>query len=364
MHNMHLYSGSLLRAYRFHKYAGKYLCRQTSNKATDLMVEELFEGLCARNRTSLARSITLVETSNPDKKKLAQSLLSMVANNLKQQEEERNGAPVSFRIGLSGPPGAGKSTFIESLGKQLTATGHRLAVLAVDPSSSTTGGSLLGDKTRMPRLTVDPAAYIRPSPTRGHLGGVTRSTNETILLCELAGYDVIIVETVGVGQSEISVADMVDVFVLLMPPAGGDELQGLKRGIVELADVIVINKSDGDLVAAARRIQAEYLSALKFVRPRQAGWKPPVLRVSSRSGEGLAELWTALEGYRRQMTADGQLAARRRRQRAVWLWAQIQEAVVAAFRRDAVVSALLPRLEKDVRRGRLPPGAAADRLLD
>ncbi|XP_043226879.1 methylmalonic aciduria type A homolog, mitochondrial-like [Amphibalanus amphitrite] len=361
---MHSIVKSLCNFHRLSKPTGRYIYKQIQRPySSEAVVQQLFEGLCAKDRTSLARAITLVETSNAKKRKLAQNLVSMVSADLQKEQDRNKGIPSSFRIGLSGPPGAGKSTFIETLGKQLTGAGHRVAVLAVDPSSNTTGGSLLGDKTRMPRLTVDPAAYIRPSPTGGHLGGVTRVTNDTILLCERAAYDVIIVETVGVGQSEISVSEMVDVFLLLMPPAGGDELQGLKRGIVELADVIAINKSDGDLVPAARRIQAEYLSALKFVRPRLAGWRVPVLRCSARTGDGMTELWQTLTAFRERMTADGQLAARRRRQRAVWLWSQIERAVVDAFRRHPAVRSRLPRLEREVATGRLPPGVAADRLV-
>ncbi|XP_028305333.1 methylmalonic aciduria type A protein, mitochondrial isoform X2 [Gouania willdenowi] len=238
------------------------------------LLDKLYEGLIGGQRASLAESITLVETLHPRKKELAQVLLQRVLAYRREQEGRNGGKPVAFRVGLSGPPGAGKSTFIEVVGKMLTGRGHKLAVLAVDPSSCTTGGSLMGDKTRMTELSRDMNAFIRPSPTSGTLGGVTRTTNEAIVLCEGAGYDVVLVETVGVGQSEFAVADMVDMFVLLIPPAGGDELQGIKRGIIERADLVVVTKSDGELLVPARRIQAEYTSALKLLRKRSKSWNP------------------------------------------------------------------------------------------
>ncbi|XP_047737895.1 methylmalonic aciduria type A protein, mitochondrial-like [Hyalella azteca] len=270
---------------------------------------------------------------------------------------------LSMRIGLSGPPGAGKSTFIEKFGKHLTGCGHRVAVLAVDPSSATTGGSILGDKTRMPELTVDPSAYIRPSPARGHLGGVTRSTNEAIVLCEAAGYDVVIVETVGVGQSEISVADMVDLFGLIIAPAGGDELQGLKKGIVEMCDMVIVNKSDGDLLPAAMRTQADYLSSLKYARPRWRDWRVPVLRVSSVTCEGLEKLWATMTSYRKLMLTSGQLLQRRREQQRTWLHSHLQEAVMTEFMNTGGMAAVLADMEKKVSAGIVTPGNACDELV-
>ncbi|XP_039731968.1 methylmalonic aciduria type A protein, mitochondrial isoform X2 [Pteropus medius] len=237
-------------------------------------VDKLYIGLIQGQRARLAEAITLIESTHSRKKELAQVLLQKVLVYHREQEQLNKGQPRAFRVGLSGPPGAGKSTFIEYFGKMLTERGHKLSVLAVDPSSCTSGGSLLGDKTRMTELSRDMNAYIRPSPTRGTLGGVTRTTNEAILLCEGGGYDIILIETVGVGQSEFAVADMVDMFVLLLPPAGGDELQGIKRGIIEMADLVAITKSDGDLIVPARRIQAEYVSALKLLRRRSKVWKP------------------------------------------------------------------------------------------
>ncbi|XP_075947518.1 methylmalonic aciduria type A protein, mitochondrial isoform X2 [Anarhichas minor] len=238
------------------------------------LLDKLYEGLIGGQRASLAESITLVETQHPRKKELAQVLLQRVLAYRKEQESRNGGKPVAFRVGLSGPPGAGKSTFIEVVGKMLTGRGHKVSVLAVDPSSCTTGGSLMGDKTRMTELSRDMDAFIRPSPASGTLGGVTRTTNEAIVLCEGAGYDIVLVETVGVGQSEFAVADMVDMFVLLIPPAGGDELQGIKRGIIERADLVVVTKADGDLLVPARRIQAEYTSALKLLRRQSKSWNP------------------------------------------------------------------------------------------
>ncbi|XP_069044883.1 methylmalonic aciduria type A protein, mitochondrial isoform X3 [Lepisosteus oculatus] len=235
---------------------------------------QLYEGLIQGHRACLAQSITLVESRHPRKKELAQVLLQQVLAYRKRQEELNGGKPLAFRVGLSGPPGAGKSSFIEVVGKMLTGRGHKVSVLAVDPSSCTTGGSLMGDKTRMTELSRDMRAFIRPSPTSGTLGGVTRTTNEAIVLCEGAGYDIVLVETVGVGQSEFAVADMVDMFVLLIPPAGGDELQGIKRGIIEMADLVVVTKADGDLLVPARKIQAEYTSALKLLRKKSKTWQP------------------------------------------------------------------------------------------
>ncbi len=248
----------------------------------------------------------------------------MAEADARQKQEE-----TSFRIGLSGPPGAGKSTFIEAFGTMLCDSGkHRVAVLAVDPSSGTTGGSLLGDKTRMPDLTRNPRAFIRPSPSgRGHMGGVTRRMNEAVALCEAAGYDVVLVETVGVGQSEYLVADMVDLFCLVIPPAGGDELQGIKRGIVEQSDLVVVNKCDGDLVPAARRIKAEYTSALKYMRRKHRPWRPKVKMVSSLNGDGLDDVWETMIDFREVMT-DGEeegdlLAANRAKQREKWMWSYV-----------------------------------------
>ncbi|XP_060634864.2 methylmalonic aciduria type A protein, mitochondrial isoform X2 [Anolis sagrei] len=245
----------------------------------------------------------------------------------------------------------------------LTERGHKVSVLAVDPSSSTSGGSLLGDKTRMTELSRDMNAYIRPSPTRGTLGGVTRTTNEAILLCEAGGYDIVLVETVGVGQSEFAVADMVDMFVLLLPPAGGDELQGIKRGIIEMADLVAVTKADGDLVVPARRIQAEYVSALKLLRKRSKVWRPKVMRISAKTGEGITDIWDNMIEFRELMLTSGELLTKRKRQQKVWMWNVIQESMLYHFRNHSAVRDQIPLLEGKVVSGILSPGLAADLLL-
>ncbi|XP_019782098.1 methylmalonic aciduria type A protein, mitochondrial isoform X1 [Sagmatias obliquidens] len=347
------------------------LCLQTTLKEQteglsdkeQRLVDELYTGLIQGQRACLAEAITLIESTHNRKKELAQVLLQKVLVRHREQEKLNKGKPLAFRVGLSGPPGAGKSTFIEYFGKMLTERGHKLSVLAVDPSSCTSGGSLLGDKTRMTELSRDMNAYIRPSPTRGTLGGVTRTTNEAILLCEGGGYDIILIETVGVGQSEFAVADMVDMFVLLLPPAGGDELQGIKRGIIEMADLVAITKSDGDLVVPARRIQAEYVSALKLLRRRSGVWRPKVIRISARSGEGITEMWDTMKEFQDVMLASGELTAKRQKQQKVWMWNLIRENVVEHFRTHPTVREQIPLLEKRVLSGALSPGLAADLLL-
>ncbi|KAL4640424.1 methylmalonic aciduria type A protein, mitochondrial [Arapaima gigas] len=327
------------------------------------VVARLYGGLLQGQRACLAESITLVETQHPRKKELAQVLLQQVLAYGKQQEQLNGGKPFAFRIGLSGPPGAGKSSFIEVFGKMLTGSGHKVSVLAVDPSSCTSGGSLMGDKTRMTELSRDTNAFIRPSPTSGTLGGVTRTTNEAIVLCEGAGYDIVLVETVGVGQSEFAVADMVDMFVLLIPPAGGDELQGIKRGIIEKADLVVVTKADGELLVPARRMQTEYTSALKLLRRRSKMWNPKVMRVSSRTGDGVAELWTAMQAFREAALRSGDLQERRRVQRTAWMWSAIRESALRHFQEHPAVGEALPTLECRVATGDLSPGLAADLLL-
>uniref|UniRef100_A0A8C9UGW2 Metabolism of cobalamin associated A n=1 Tax=Serinus canaria TaxID=9135 RepID=A0A8C9UGW2_SERCA len=327
------------------------------------LVDRLYQGLIQGHRACLAESITLIESTQSRKKKVAQVLLQKILSYYREQEKLNQGKPLAFRVGLSGPPGAGKSTFIECFGKMLTERNHKVAVLAVDPSSSTSGGSLLGDKTRMTELSRDMNAYIRPSPTSGTLGGVTRTTNEAILLCEGGGYDVVLVETVGVGQSEFAVADMVDMFILLLPPAGGDELQGIKRGIIEMADLVAINKADGDLVVPARRIQAEYVSAMKLLRKRSKVWRPKVMRISAKTGEGISEMWDKMAEFRELMLSSGELLAKRRKQQKVWMWNLIQENMLLHFRTHLAVKDKIPLLEEKVLRGVLSPGLAADLLL-
>ncbi|KFW70402.1 hypothetical protein AS28_13044, partial [Pygoscelis adeliae] len=327
------------------------------------LVDRLYNGLIQGHRACLAEAITLVESTQSRKKKIAQVLLQKVLSYHREQEKLNQGKPLAFRVGLSGPPGAGKSTFIECFGKMLTERKYKVSVLAVDPSSSTSGGSLLGDKTRMTELSRDMNAYIRPSPTRGTLGGVTRTTNEAILLCEGGGYNVVLVETVGVGQSEFAVADMVDMFILLLPPAGGDELQGIKRGIIEMADLVAINKADGDLVVPARRIQAEYVSAMKLLRKRSKVWRPKVMRISAKTGEGISDMWDKMTEFRDLMLTSGELIAKRRKQQKVWMWNLIQENMLEHFRSHLAVKDKIPLLEEKVLSGVLSPGLAADLLL-
>lgn len=262
-----------------------------------MSVEQLHSGLEQGDRYALSRAITLVESYRPDHRLSAQKLLGRILEAEREKATQMPPPPSTLRIGLSGSPGVGKSTFIEAFGMHLVNSGHKVAVLAVDPSSTRTGGSILGDKTRMTLLSREDNAYVRPSPSRGTLGGVARNTNEAIVLCEAAGFDVILVETVGVGQSETMVADMVDMFVLLVPPAGGDELQGLKKGIVELSDLVLVNKADGPLENAARNAQLEYTSALKYVKRDTGPWTSRVMRVSSQTGKGINEAWDAMVEY-------------------------------------------------------------------
>ena len=323
----------------------------------------LVEGICKGERAALAKGITLVESTHPKQQHQASLAVARLTQVVKHRADILGKPGVSFRIGLSGPPGAGKSTFTEALGKKLTSMGHKVAVLAVDPSSGSTGGSLLGDKTRMPELTVDPNAYIRPSPSRGHLGGVTRTTNEAIVLCEAAGYDLILVETVGVGQSEYLVRDMVDCFCLLLPPAGGDELQGIKRGIVEQSDLIIVNKCDGDLVPAARRVAYEYMSALKYMRPLSPIWKPTVKLCSSLPPHtGLAEVWDTVEKFKVTIEEAGELEGRRAAQHQRWMWNYVEERLVR-LAREAAKGDEVVKLEEAVKGGDTSPGAAADAVI-
>ncbi|XP_065845783.1 methylmalonic aciduria type A homolog, mitochondrial-like isoform X2 [Oscarella lobularis] len=292
----------------------------------DPIVRRMVDGIFDRQTSRLAEAITLVESSHPVKRKRGQLIASAISSRLKRDEKMR-----SFRIGLTGPPGAGKSTFIEMFGSFLSARGQRLAVLAVDPSSSTTGGSLLGDRTRMPQLSRDPNAYIRPSPSSGTLGGVTRCTSETILLCEGAGYDVVLVETVGVGQSEFIVSDMVDMFILIVPPASGDELQGLKRGVIELIDLVLVNKADGDLMPAARRMKAEYTSALKLLRKRSSVWHPEVLMVSSLDSKYGDEVWKVARDFKKKMEESGELYLKRSDQQKACMWNYIRNDIMTSY---------------------------------
>lgn len=319
------------------------------------MAAAAIEGMAARirggDRRALARAITLIESRRADHRDQAEALLEVLAPT----------AGGAVRIGISGPPGVGKSTFIEAFGLHLTGQGHRVAVLAVDPSSQRSGGSILGDKTRMELLTRDPAAFIRPSPAGETLGGVARRTRETMLLCEAAGYDVVIIETVGVGQSETAVAQMVDAFLLLLLPGAGDELQGIKRGIVEVADILVVNKADGDQKGAANHAAAEYRHALALLRGKR-GWTPPVLQCSALENRGIDKVWETVGRFRSQM--GGTLAERRADQARSWLWRELGDGLLDALRCHPAVAAALPELEAEVAAGHLLPTAAARRLLE
>jgi len=321
-------------------------------KSDDDGYAALAAGIAAGERPALARAITLIESTRADHRARAEALLAEVMG--------RTGH--SLRLGVSGVPGVGKSTFIEAFGLMLTGQGHRVAVLAVDPSSRRTGGSILGDKTRMEELSRDPNAFIRPSPTGGSLGGVARRTREAMLLCEAAGFDVIIVETVGVGQSETAVADMVDLFLLLLLPSGGDELQGIKKGIVELADLVVVNKADGELAPAASRAAAEYQSALRMLRPLSEAWQVPVLRCSSLEKRGMTEIWEAALRFRDLLGPQG-LAEKRGGQARAWMWSAVEDSLATAFRRHPAVAARLPELEAKVAAGEVPATLAAEELL-
>jgi LAO/AO transport system kinase len=326
----------------------------TADRRRRLSVEEYAAGVEAGDRALLARAITLVESQHPEHRRQAQLLLDRL---LVAHAE-------SVRVGISGVPGVGKSTFIESFGLYLIEQGHRVAVLAVDPSSTLSGGSILGDKTRMPVLAAREEAFIRPSPTSGSLGGVGHKTRESILLCEAAGYDVILVETVGVGQSETLVADMVDFFLLLMLAGAGDELQGIKRGIFELADLVAINKADGDNLTAARRARAEYERALSLLRPAgSAGWSPRVLICSGLEAAGLDRIWEAVTEHHQLQRSSGELVQRRRQQQVRWMWSLVEEGLRLAVERHPSLAGELPGIERAVRDGRLAPSAAAQAIL-
>lgn len=311
------------------------------------------KGVLAADRGIVSRAITLVESRRADHRALAQELLVELL--------PRSGG--AHRVGITGVPGAGKSTFIDELGTTLTGAGHRVAVLAVDPSSSRTGGSILGDKTRMARLAADPAAFIRPSPTSGTLGGVARATRETIVLMEAAGYDIVLVETVGVGQSEVAVANMVDTFLLLTLARTGDQLQGIKKGVLELADVIAVNKADGEHEHEARRAARELSGALRLLRGRQPGWTPPVLTCSGLHGVGLDVVWDQVERHWQTMADSGELADKRSRQQVDWTWTMVRETLLSRLHDHPGVRAIAPALERQVRRGRITATLAAERIL-
>ncbi|MGO1048679.1 methylmalonyl Co-A mutase-associated GTPase MeaB [Crossiella sp. CA198] len=312
------------------------------------------EGVLASDRAWVARAVTLVESRRADHRVAAQTLLT----------ELQPHAGKARRAGITGVPGAGKSTFIDALGSSLTAQGHRVAVLAVDPSSTKSGGSILGDKTRMTRLSADPNAFVRPSPTAGTLGGVAKATRETIVVMEAAGYDVVLVETVGVGQSEVTVADMVDTFLLLTLARTGDQLQGIKKGVLELADVIAVNKADGDHAKEATRAARELAGALRLLRAPDSTWDTPVLTCSARDNQGVDEVWAQVIRHRDQLSASGDLDAKRRNQLLGWTWAMVHDRLLHDLHGHPGVRELAPKLTSQVAEGTMTPAQAAQRILE
>lgn len=307
----------------------------------------------AGDRRAIARAITLIESTRADRQALGQAILDALVGH----------AGGAVRVGVTGPPGVGKSTFIEAFGLHLVELGKRVAVLAVDPSSPVTGGSILGDKTRMERLALSERAFIRPTPSGGALGGVAHRTREVMLLCEAAGFDVVVIETVGIGQSEVAVRSMVDFFLVLLQPAAGDGLQGIKRGVLELADALVVNKADGELRAAALRSKHEHEQALALFRPSASGWRPVAMAISSLSGEGVADVWRSVLAQRETLLASGALEARRRLQAREWMWSLVEEGLEHALRTHPRVAEAIPRLEAEVEAQRLTPAAAARLVL-
>ena len=315
-------------------------------------VGSLTRGIRACDRAAIARAITLIESTRADHRKMARQLV--------QELLPQTGKAI--RVGITGAPGVGKSLTIDTLGMYLVAEGHKVAVLAVDPSSVRSGGSILGDKTRMARLAVEPNAFVRPSPAAGTLGGVAANTREAMLICEAAGFDVVLVETVGIGQSETAVADMTDFFLVLMLPGAGDQLQGLKKGVVELADMIAVNKADGDNISRATAAAAEYRAALHILTARTPNWSPPVMTYSALTGHGIAELWAQVLAHRERLIVSGEFATRRREQQIKWMWTMLEQRLFARLHSNAAIKAKLPKIEVAVSEGRLSPALAADEI--
>jgi LAO/AO transport system kinase len=325
-----------------------------SSSRIPLSIKALAKDVSAGSRAALARAITLIESRRADHQASARELVqALLADTGK-----------AVRVGITGSPGVGKSTTIDALGMYLIGQGHKVAVLAVDPSSARTGGSILGDKTRMARLSASDHAFIRPSPSSGTLGGVAAKTREAMLLCEAAGFDVVLVETVGIGQSETAVYDMTDFFLALMLPGAGDELQGIKKGLVELADMIAINKADGDNLKRANAAAAEYRSALHILTPRSEHWHPPVLTYSALTETGIAELWQKVLDHRTAMNASGEFAGRRREQQVKWMWSMLESRIMARLRSDAAIRAKVKKTEAEVAEGRMTPAVAAEQIAE
>jgi LAO/AO transport system kinase len=345
-----------------------------SNKHKPLTANDYFRGIREGNRTILSKAITLVESSLPKHQELAEEIIGLC---LKESAVTSHQSPVTgpqsavgshqyasiIRIGITGVPGVGKSTFIEVLGKELTAAGHKLAVLAIDPSSARSKGSILGDKTRMEELSVDPAAFIRPSPSAGSLGGVARKTRETIMLCEAAGFDVIFVETVGVGQSETAVHSMVDFFLLLMLAGAGDELQGIKRGILEMADTVIINKADGDNISRAKTAKAQCSEALHLYPPSESGWKPAVDICSCKTKEGIRSVWDIITNYQSFTKQSGYFYKKRMEQNRQVMFETIEEALKANFYSRKDIHHLIKKMESDIVSQKINPYLAANQLI-
>jgi LAO/AO transport system kinase len=317
-------------------------------------IERLVQSIRAGDRTILSRAITLVESKRADHRSAAAALTQALLP----------ATGKAFRVGITGAPGVGKSTLIDALGATLTSQGRKIAVLAVDPSSRRTGGSILADKTRMARLASDANAFIRPSPSSGTLGGVAAKTRETMLLCEAAGYDVVLVETVGVGQSELAVADMTDFFLVLVLPGAGDELQALKKGVVELADMIAVNKADGDNLPRAKAAAAEYGAALHILTSASPNWSPPVITCSALKRNGIEQLWEHILDHRDRLTLSGEIKARRGEQQVKWMWTMLEERLFEPLRSDRAIKAHVSRIEADVASGVTAPAAAVEKIAE
>lgn len=314
----------------------------------------LVQGVLESDRTSLGRALTLVESNRTEDRKVVEDLLAQISPKTGE----------AHRIGITGVPGVGKSTFIEAMGSKLIEDGHKVAVLAVDPTSTVSGGSILGDKTRMTRLANDPNAFVRPSPSSGTLGGVTRTTRESMALLESAGYDIVMVETVGIGQSETVVAEMVDIFLVLMLPGAGDELQGIKKGVLELADMIAVNKTDGENESKALKAARDYISALRLTQPATSNWRPPVVNCSSLTGKGLNEVWEKIQEHKTILENSGEWEQRRKVQKMKWMWSIVQDRLSSDLHDHPSITEQVPEVEKAVLEGKISATAAAEILLE